>query len=88
MMHKFCMPGADPTNNEGDRRENAYEIIQRNFFTRYGKVHGNKTQGLLPPNGMIGRAWYHSVAQNDLGLIKLSWSEEYLVGILHPQYIG
>lgn len=71
MSYKSTTPGAGPINNEDDRREHAY-LIQRAFYTRYGIKHGNKTQDLLLPNGIIGHAWVHSVAHNDLGTINLS----------------
>ena len=87
MPHRSTTPGAGPINEEGDRREHAY-LIQREFYTRYGKIHGNKTLGLLLPNGMIGHTWVHSVAQNDLGMINLSGLEEYLRDIFKPYRVG
>ena len=51
-------------------------------------MHGNKTQGLLLPNGIIGHAWVHSVAQNDAGMINLSGLEEYLRDIFELYRIG
>ena len=87
MPHRSTTPGAGPINNDGDRRIDSY-LIQRAFYTRYGKMHGNKTQGLLLPNGMIGHAWVHSVAQNDAGMINLSGLEEYLRDILEPYRVG
>ena len=47
-----------------------------------------KTQGLLLPNGMIGHAWVHSIAHNDLGMINLSGLEEYLADILEEHRVG
>ena len=85
--HVACTPGSGPVNDNDDRRENAYEV-QRAFYTRYGKLHGLKSQIVLLPNGMICHAWIHSVAQNDRGMINLSGLEEYMRDILADIRLG
>ena len=87
MAHEACTPGTGPINDNEDRRPEAYGT-QRAFFTRYGKIHGLKSQIVILPNGMICHAWIHSVAQNDRGMINLSGLEEYMRDILTDIRLG
>ena len=85
--HRTCTPGAGPILNTGQRRDNSYET-QRAFYTRYGKKHGLKTQVVMLPNGMVGHAAIHSIAQNDRGMVNLTGIEEYLRDIFQDQRLG
>ena len=40
------------------------------------------------PNGMVGHAAIHSIAQNDRGLVNLTGIEEYLHDVLQGQQLG
>lgn len=71
MPKRHSTPGAGPINNTSKGCKKAYKI-QHAFLQDTEKAHGTKTHVLLLHNGMIGQAWCHSVAQNDLGMINLS----------------
>ncbi len=73
MQNSFCAPGGGTIDDEGNRRENRFEI-QRAFYTAYGKTWGMKSQCLYSPNenGMITNAWFCSISHNDKGMINLS----------------
>ena len=45
MQHEMSRPGGGPIDEEDNRRDNENQI-QRAFFTRYGKMHGMKTQAV------------------------------------------
>jgi hypothetical protein len=85
--HATCSPALGPINNQGEWRENRYEI-QRAFYTKYGKKWGFKTQGIVLPNGMIGNAWCCSISHNDKGVVNLSGIEEELIRVLQPYRIA
>jgi hypothetical protein len=77
MMHAMCQPASGPRTAQDERVENRW-LIQRAFYTAYGKMWGMKTQGVFFPNGMLGNLFFDSVAQNDKGLVNISGIEEEL----------
>jgi hypothetical protein len=87
ISHEMCSPASGPVSSQGDRRENHYKI-QIAFYTKYGKMWGVKTQGIVLPNGLIGNAWCCSVSQSDKGVVNLSGIEEELVRVLQPYKLG
>jgi len=86
MQHETCTPASGPINADNDRNDDMY-LIQRAFFTAYGKMHGTKTQALHLPDGMVGNVYFSSVAQNDKGVVNISGIEEELERILTPYKI-
>ena len=74
LPHSTCAPGQGPVNRDDERYAFAF-LLQRAFYTKYGKIWGCKTQACLLPNGMIANAWCCGICHNDKGAINLSGLE-------------
>lgn len=83
MQMAMCQPGSGPINEDDERNAERWDI-QQAFYTRYGKMWGMKCQGTFFPNGLLGNAYFTSVAQNAKGVINISGLEEELERLLVP----
>ena len=68
MLHSMCAPGQGPVNRDNERYAFVAFLLQRAFYTKYGKIWGCKTQACLLPNVMITNAWCCGRAMNLSGL--------------------
>ncbi len=66
---------------EGAARKEAYEDVQRQFYTGYKTFHGIKVEAIHLPNGKSFLFGPVSACHNDAGLLQMSNIDNYLAAI-------